>query len=383
MTNTDLEKFQKEVEQIHNTQIQFLAWNGRSQPCKYRCPACGQTHYTCHAYILLQHKNICADKWPSERPLTEQSYKQFLETKHPNKVDMIHFNGIGKEVTFQCKTCSTIFSITKARKALEQDHLCPFCDGPKKKTRREVYTLLKTYKQYELLSWSGIANEKIFLRCRKCGAEFQRYPVNFIRCPDSCPECNNQFDKQRKPLAYAQRQLDEKFGKGVYTLLSYHGALDSHSRIKCNECGHIFETCFSALINQSRRGCPRCKRHQSVGEQQVSRLLEEFGIPYEAQKRFPDCNGGLSSFDFYIERSDGQKYVIEVNGIQHYSDGRHWGKDNSLEDNIRRDAIKQEYCEETGINLIVIPYWDLTEEKIREYLSILSSSTTISGESKE
>ena len=151
------------------------------------------------------------------------------------------------------------------------------------------------------------------------------------------------------------------------------GQLEKDNIIKCNNCGETFKTHFVSFLNS--RGCPFCKRTKSKGEQAVQKYLENNHIAYEAQKRFVDCNKGLSSFDFCVYDEEGKMFLIEVNGVQHYKET---SKFESLDIIQRRDNIKQHYCEIKKIPLIIIPYDKLTDKDIDTFLNFLKSSTTIS-----
>ena len=104
------------------------------------------------------------------------------------------------------------------------------------------------------------------------------------------------------------------------------------------------------------RGCPKCYATQSRYERKVRRYLDSNNINYDVQVRFKDCNEGRSSYDFKIYNKDSTFFLCEVQGEQHYKDILFLG---GLEYNQSRDKIKRDYCEEKGIKLIEIPYYDI------------------------
>ena len=108
--------------------------------------------------------------------------------------------------------------------------------------------------------------------------------------------------------------------------------------------------------------------------------MEQNNILFTPQKRFPECNNGLSSFDFCAYTKEGQMILIEVNGIQHYKQVDRFG---SLEKIRQHDNIKINFCRENNIPLIIIPYYKLKDSDIDEILSFLKGSTTIPSGSRE
>jgi hypothetical protein len=87
-------------------------------------------------------------------------------------------------------------------------------------------------------------------------------------------------------------------------------------------------------------------------------------------------------FDFYCELFDGTSFLIEYQGQQHYKRVPFWDGEQGFEERKKRDKIKKEYAEKTGIPLLVISYTkrrqihDVIEAFIRE----ISSKTDSVGE---
>ena len=134
-----------------------------------------------------------------------------------------------------------------------------------------------------------------------------------------------------------------------YQLLQYKGT-NYKSLIK-HKCGFIFSTRLSDF--EKTRGCPKCYRKISKGEQLVMKFLENHNYDYIYQKRFNDLK--KFSFDFCIKLNN-KIILLEVQGQQHYEDIEIF---DSLEEQKRRDKIKKDYCLANNIPLIEIPYWEL------------------------
>lgn len=140
-------------------------------------------------------------------------------------------------------------------------------------------------------------------------------------------------------------------------------------KCKC-DCGNIVETLAISLIKGNTTSCGCIK---SLGENKIESELLKIGCPYKKQFTFDDCRsaiGGILRFDFSIFNEDGGiKCLIEYDGIQHETG---WRNDpESLKANKERDAIKNKYCQDNGINLIRINYRDydkISEKYLKELI---------------
>lgn len=107
-----------------------------------------------------------------------------------------------------------------------------------------------------------------------------------------------------------------------------------------------------------------CGCINSKGEMAIINLLTQNNIFYEKEKKFEGCKskkGYFYRFDFYVDN----KYLIEFDGKQHYSDNQvGWGE--SLNDIKERDADKTKWCKFNNIPLIRIPYWHLNNLTIED-----------------
>lgn len=113
--------------------------------------------------------------------------------------------------------------------------------------------------------------------------------------------------------------------------------------------------------NKTSCGCIK-----SRGEMAIINLLTEHNIFYEKEKKFNNCKsdkGYFYRFDFYVEN----KYIIEFDGKQHYSD-TDIGWNEPLDEIQRRDEDKNLWCKNNNIPLIRIPYWHLNNLAIEDLL---------------
>lgn len=104
-----------------------------------------------------------------------------------------------------------------------------------------------------------------------------------------------------------------------------------------------------------------CCNNNSHGNTKIAELLQQAGIKYEREKRFTSCkNKRTLPFDFYVEN----RYLIEFDGIQHYSSESKFYTENTK----YNDRIKDMWCKKHHIPLIRIPYTNLDNLKLEDLL---------------
>jgi hypothetical protein len=117
----------------------------------------------------------------------------------------------------------------------------------------------------------------------------------------------------------------------------------------------------------SGNGCPRCKN--SYGERKISNYLESNSIKYLREFKFEQCfYKDKLPFDFYLPDYN---LCIEFNGIQHYEPVDFFGGVISYENQLIRDSVKNKYCSDNKINLLIIKYDEDIDFKISSILKSL------------
>lgn len=129
------------------------------------------------------------------------------------------------------------------------------------------------------------------------------------------------------------------------------------------DCGQ--ECVVSSRYLQSPKTIGCCGCEGSKAENDMANLLDERNINYEKQYRFKDCKDIKPlPFDFAVLNDKEQLiFLIELHGEQHYYPFTYCGeskeqKQLNFEDRLKKDKIKEQYCVDNGVPLLIIKYTD-------------------------
>ena len=102
----------------------------------------------------------------------------------------------------------------------------------------------------------------------------------------------------------------------------------------------------------------RLNKGRSSGEVKINTALTDLKINFKQEYVFQDCRNPKTNmpfrFDFYLPDYN---CCIEYDGEQHFIETDMCN--DTLEERIEKDTLKDEYCKENNIIMIRIPYWDL------------------------
>ena len=211
------------------------------------------------------------------------------------------------------------------------------------------------------LNYNG-NDKKCEVQCLTCLTIYTKQANNFLdkRKVSICKKC---FPTQPNILKTDYKPSDKN-----YELVGEYKGMQEKTLVRHKTCGFIWEIKPNNLENG--KGCPRCNKKISKGEQRIIRYLKNNNIKFDYQ--YPvKIEGHNLICDFYLP--DYNLY-IEYNGEQHYEPIKYFGGKDKYQIQVFNDKLKQNYL---ANNLLIISYLDF--ENIE---SILKSSTTISQESK-
>ncbi len=113
----------------------------------------------------------------------------------------------------------------------------------------------------------------------------------------------------------------------------------------------------------------------SRGEIKICDILDAAGLAYQEEYSFPDLvssSGRPLRFDFAVFDDNGDiDFLIEYQGIQHYEAKSKFGGNKGLYRQKYNDTQKRNYCQQHGLTLICIPYWD---EQLVDYDYIMKAA---------
>ena len=166
--------------------------------------------------------------------------------------------------------------------------------------------------------------------------------------------CLSREHSKEKNLKNAQTNI----GKKIANLTILDCFLKNKSYYyKCQcDCGSICEVNGHNLFSGTTTSCGCIN---SKANEAMDKILNKLNIPFKREYRFNDCRDkNPLPFDFALFDKAGQLIgLIENNGSQHYSArGTQWNTPERLIYTQKHDYIKQKFCEDNHIPLLIIPY---------------------------
>lgn len=202
------------------------------------------------------------------------------------------------------------------------------------------------------------AHHKLTFECSKHGIQkrsWNNIKNNINKGYNLCPECGkeNSIDSRRLKPDEVEAKISSV---NQNILLNKNDYINNRTRNLKVLCGHckkrFFITSMDGYINGKNK-CDYCARKQSNGERYIKSLLDKYNINCIYQKRFRECKDKRTlPFDFYLPKYN---ICIEYDGEQHFEPIR--GK-KTFEYIKSHDIIKNNFCKQSNIHLIRVPYWE-------------------------
>lgn len=195
-----------------------------------------------------------------------------------------------------------------------------------------------------------------------------------------CKYCGREsmIENQKYSYEYVKHIIEDLYYESNCKLISdtYTTYGDYNLKIKC-ECGEIFTTSLGWFI-RGKRKCNNC--NSSIGEKIVNQYLNDNGYVFNREFEIhPKEWKNPLYYDFYIPNL---RIAIEYDGEQHFKpiDFKGEGLEiatEKFEEQLIRDAIKNNYSKKNGIRLIRIPYWE------RDNISIILDKELLSESNQD
>lgn len=334
---------------------------------------CGNVFKTTFEKFKIRNKRQCntcsgITNWDID------SVAKYINSKDGNGCKLMshHYKNMYTKLSVMCK-CGDVYetSFTDFKNANAKQ--CPSCGKNKSiDSRRLKYKDVKNIIEdngCKLLSDSYTSNSiplEIMCECKKI---YKVTFANFIYQNQSkCGFC-------RGKVHWNYNLVKEYVNNNTDCNLiskSFQNA-DSQIKFQC-KCGNIFFTSFSCFKNSNKTRCDKCSNSMSRSEYMISEFLIRNNVSFIQEYRFEDCRNKLPlPFDFAIIDDYGNvSILIESDGEGHYKPINFGGTSDEVAISKYKklkinENIKNKYCEENGINLLRIPYWDF--ERIEEVLS--------------
>ena len=247
---------------------------------------------------------------------------------------------------------------TNYNKFINQNSGCHKCCNQQKKDINDKNYILETInkkcieRNYELLKIcdNRMSNKtKIILKCNKDGHLWSPSLSHFIKRNQCCARCIGR-NKTEEEVKF---EIVEKCNTKNYTFSGFNDGYKNNKskfKLKCRS-NHIWETYYANFMNNDRC-CPICT--ESRGEKIIKEILNMRNIDYTREMKFDNCIYKRQlRFDFYLPKYN---ICIEFDGLQHFEKINRFGGEDNLKEIIKRDSIKNKYCEDNNIKLIRIKY---------------------------
>lgn len=319
-----------------------ISVNKMSNNIKLKHSVC-DTEFNIRAAELIKgyRPNRCPKCRPNKRKTTEE-FKEDINDKSNDSFEVLSgYTNREYRVCFRHKDCGEVF-VRRARD-MAKDPKCPNCESISNRINR----IREKFSPEFLI---GHLDETIVTNTpiihKKCGHAFAADLTNFR---GHCVNCS-----AHKAENYFKSKVLEKLGSEYsFIKFTHRPELSEGYRrgvvVEHFNCGHVYETSYSKILEGSK--CPNCV--YSRGESAVKDVLDSLSIEYTREHSFEYL--GRKRFDFFIPSLN---IAIEYDGEQHYKSIDAWGGEEYLESVRQSDALKNDFCDYMGIDLLRIPYWE-------------------------
>jgi hypothetical protein len=236
-------------------------------------------------------------------------------------------------------------------KSYKKGYGCKRCSGRSAEQSEEKLKSLAKENGHEILGAYEGSHKKILIDF-KCGHKPHLIQPYKYKDGRGCPKCADENRigniRQRQRAIEGLKKLIVENG---HELLSEY--VDNSTKVLIDfKCGHSPNWTRPYSYKQGH-GCPSCG--ESKGERVIREYLEDQGIVFVAQYKFPSLDRrAVHRYDFMLPMDN---LIVEVHGKQHYEFHKHFHRNEEAFDERRRvDKMKREFAESLGYRYFEISY---------------------------
>ena len=360
------EEFITRSNNIHNNKYDYSKVeyvNNKTKVCII-CPEHGEFWQPPKNHLLGQGCPICGEE--IARKCKKNDYQKFINRFIKTFGDIAEFPYINDEyenrnstITYVCKKCgkahkkvaSYIFAnktICECYRVKEPRQNIVFEHKPIISSRLISADVIESrikelYPTIEMIGKNDYKNTstKVLFRCTSCNNEFYRKPNIFLcsKLKTPCPICTKkQLHKEKtKTNEDFINDIAKIYGEGKYTLLSDYISSNCKVKLKCNDCGRIFEKEANSFLQHN--GCPYHNCNSSYKEKELFSFIKSM------------CNDAINN-----DRKTLDGYELDVlvpsKQIAFEFDGIFWHNENNKPNDYHLN--KTIICNNKGVRLIHI-----------------------------
>ena len=175
-------------------------------------------------------------------------------------------------------------------------------------------------------------------------------------------------NKNKKEVFFDSRiknEIGNRYGKLLVIDFAYTQKGLAYWKCRC-DCGKECIVRGNSLRQNRIKSCGCLRSYQ---EEKIKKILENNNICYKREFSFSDLKDkNYLRFDFAVFKNDKLLGLIEYNGIQHYESDNVFNHYGLLQ---KHDEMKQQYCKNKQIPLLILNRESLLENSILRWYNML------------
>ena len=304
-----------------------------------------------------------------KKPRTHSEWNDYLESRGLDLLELTSGKGLSStKLTIRCRSCGEVIEGVSGRTIFRRMNLCPICSGRFEYTTDSIRKIIVENGGIFIAGDVVNRDSQVRYNCPRCQRETTKKAQDVYRSPGGCRSCRGELISSVKltnsdNLSRAQQLALDRSGRCLTT----EGPVGTADKLLW-ECslGHQWEANLNSVLHQET-WCPACAG--SRDERTVRAIFEAaYGVDF-LQIRPDFLKESQMHLDGYAEELS---LAFEVHGSQHYKrSGQFHRCDEDFTRQQERDRKKATLCQEHGVELIIVPHWevDLGIKALQQYLS--------------